>query len=62
VADPKTPESDAEKAFLDLIAKDIETNPRSVVPITEEWLARAMALVEGVVVDLDEELPDDVTF
>jgi len=66
MSSPKPPESladaDVEEAFLNLIAKDIETNPSSVVPITQEWYERSMELVKGVVVDLNEELPDDVTF
>jgi len=57
-----TDEQEVEQAFLELIGKEIETNPGSVVPITQEWYERAMELVKGVVVDLDEELPDDVTF
>jgi len=62
MAQPKDAETSTEEAFLDLIGREIDTNPGSAVPITEEWVARAMALVEGVLVDLDEELPDDVTF
>lgn len=58
--DPSTDEM--EEAILDLIAKEVETNPGSVLPFTQGRLARAMAIVEGVVVDDDEELPDDVTF
>jgi antitoxin PrlF len=61
-AGPEDETNETEQAFLDLIAKDIETNPGSVVPITQEWVERQMKLLEGVVVDPDEELPDDVTF
>ncbi|PTY03630.1 hypothetical protein DB346_06125 [Verrucomicrobia bacterium LW23] len=42
-----------EKAFLDLLAKDIDENPHTLVPVTVEMVERRMALVEGVDVDLD---------
>jgi hypothetical protein len=49
-----------EAAFLALIDDDIRRNPSRLVPITEELMARLQELVQGVEVDLNAPLPDDI--
>lgn len=49
-------------AWLDFLARDMEENPHRLVPLGEAQMRALQALVEGVEVDLDEPLPDDVTF
>ncbi|MFN4953741.1 MAG: type II toxin-antitoxin system PrlF family antitoxin [Aphanizomenon sp.] len=50
------------KAFLDLLARDINKNPNIVEPLTEDMYRRASVLTEGMEVDLDEEFPEDFIF
>jgi len=49
-----------EAAFLALIDDDIRRNPSRLVPITEELMSRLQELVQGVEVDLNAPLPDDI--
>jgi antitoxin PrlF len=50
------------KAFLDFIARDIQKNPSTIEPLTEDMYRRASLLTEGMEVDLDEEFPEDFIF
>lgn len=45
--------------FLRFLAKDMAAHPARVRAIPSALLARGVALVEGVEVDLDAALPDD---
>ncbi|MCJ2136116.1 type II toxin-antitoxin system PrlF family antitoxin [Methylobacterium sp. J-026] len=58
-ADPPAEEDPALGPFLTLIARDLETRPHAIQPVSEEIYRRAAALVEGIAVDLDEALPSD---
>lgn len=50
------------KAFLDFIARDIQENPSTIEPLTEDTYRRVSLLTEGMEVDLDEEFPEDFIF
>lgn len=50
------------KAFLDFLARDIQKNPSTIEPLTEDTYRRASILTEGMKADLDEELPEDFMF
>ncbi|MEI6443958.1 MAG: type II toxin-antitoxin system PrlF family antitoxin [Nostocales cyanobacterium ELA583] len=50
------------KAFLDFLARDIQKNPSTIEPLTEDMCRRASLLTEGMEVDLDEEFPEDFIF
>ena len=50
------------KAFLDFIARDIQKNPSTIEPLTEDTYRRVSLLTEGMEVDLDEEFPEDFIF
>jgi antitoxin PrlF len=43
------------KAFLDFIARDIQKNPSTIEPLTEDTYRRVSLLTEGMEVDLDME-------
>lgn len=45
--------------FLEFLASDIEKNPGQIRTMPRSLFKRARALVEGVEVNLDAELPDD---
>jgi hypothetical protein len=50
------------KHFLDSllqIVDDIETGKEKVVPLDEDFFDRIKELIDGVEIDLDEELKDD---
>ena len=50
------------KAFLDFIARDIQKNPSTIEPLTEDMYRRASLLTEGMEVDIDEEFPEYFIF
>jgi antitoxin PrlF len=45
--------------FLDLLARDIEANPKRLQPLDVDLLKRISVLTEGVEYDIDAALPDD---
>jgi antitoxin PrlF len=47
------------KPFLDLLAQDIEHNPRRLQPISADLVARIRLLVSDVDVDLNESIDGD---
>ena len=51
-------EDHALDAFLDFLAKDIQTHPERLMPIDEKRVAYAASLVEGVEVNLEASLDD----
>ncbi len=48
-------------AFLDLIARDMATNPGSLRPLTEATHARLRSLTQGVNADPDQEIEGEVS-
>ena len=46
--------------FLNFLASDMARHPQNFVPVSSGFVARALSLVEGVEVDLDAPLPDEV--
>ncbi len=49
-------------AWLSFLDRDIAANPGRLVPFAAGELAALEKLVETVVVDDDDEIPEDVTF
>jgi antitoxin PrlF len=57
---PSVQEEDpAIRAFLNFLEKDITEHPERLQSFSPEWVKSALALVEGVEVDLNEALPDE---
>jgi antitoxin PrlF len=46
--------------FLELLARDIETRPETLVPLTEDFIDRMQELTKGIVVDPDAPIEGDV--
>jgi antitoxin PrlF len=46
--------------FLELLAREIETHPETLVPLSEALIARALELTKGMVVDPDDTIEGDV--
>ena len=58
-----TPDEDRTTvAVLLMIDRDISDNPGCLQPMTESMLTELERLVEGVVVDVDYVLPEEITF
>jgi hypothetical protein len=47
-------------AFLDFLARDMESHPGNITPLSSELLSRVVGLVGDVKVDIDECIDDDV--
>jgi antitoxin PrlF len=47
------------KQFLNLLDKDIETNPQNIKPITESLAGQLRDLVGSIEIDLDAPLVDE---
>lgn len=58
-AEPDGEADDALGPFLTLLERDLAERARAIEPVSPDLYRRALSLVEGVVVDLDEALPDD---
>jgi antitoxin PrlF len=50
------------EAFLAFIDRDMREHPERIRPLSRELIAEAEELVEGMEVNWDEDLGDDVTF
>ena len=47
------------KQFLDILDKDIETNPQNIKPLTESLVRKLGDLAESTEIDLDAPLVDE---
>jgi antitoxin PrlF len=47
--------------FLALLARDIEQNPQTLVPLTEEFFASLARHTQGIDVDVDDIIEGDVS-
>jgi antitoxin PrlF len=61
VAVPQEGTDPALGPFLDLLARDLAARPAAIAPLEPALAARITELVEGVTVDLDEEIEGEVT-
>jgi prlF antitoxin for toxin YhaV_toxin len=60
-AGPDDPDADPVLgAYLAFLEQEMIAHPEGIRPLSAEWLERALEVVEGVEVDLDEDLGDDV--
>ncbi len=64
VDEATAPESDdpVVEAFLGFLAKDMQSNPKRIGPLSQAATSRARKLTKNIVVDDNEILPDDITF
>ena len=58
-AEPQAEDDPALGPFLALLERDLTTRPSAIEPVSQDLHRRALALVEGIEIDLDEALPDD---
>jgi len=57
------PQEDTDPAlgpFLDLLTRDLTARPEAIAPLEPALVARITELVDGVAVDLDEEIEGEV--